>query len=126
MSSQSLAADPIQREPVAENESTLTRWAERGLIPDGLLRFGIRRQCALRLSQENALGVEATAVRLTAAEQLLEGQPAQAAQFEQAGKAGAAELDDPMSCIHASSAYRRHLVGVLTTRALGEAAARTH
>ena len=73
-----------------------------------------------------AFGVEATAVRLTAAEQLLEGQPAQAAQFEQAGKAGAAELDDPMSCIHASSAYRRHLVGVLTTRALGEAAARTH
>lgn len=73
-----------------------------------------------------AFGVEATAVRLTAAERLLEGQPAQAAQFEQAGKAGAAQLDDPMSCIHASSAYRRHLVGVLTTRALGEAAARTH
>ena len=73
-----------------------------------------------------AFGVEATAVRLTAAEQLLEGQPAQAAQFEQAGKTGAAELDDPMSCIHASSAYRRHLIGVLTTRALGEAAARTH
>lgn len=73
-----------------------------------------------------AFGVEATAVRLTAAEQLLEGQPAQAAQFERAGKAGAAQLDDPMSCIHASSAYRRHLIGVLTTRALGEAAARTH
>lgn len=73
-----------------------------------------------------AFGVEATAVRLTAAEQLLEGQPAQAARFEQAGKAGAAQLDDPMSCIHASSAYRRHLIGVLTTRALGEAAARTH
>ena len=73
-----------------------------------------------------AFGVEATAVRLTAAEQLLEGQPAQAAQFEQAGKAAAAELDEPMSCIHASSAYRRHLVGVLTTRALGEAAARAH
>lgn len=73
-----------------------------------------------------AFGVEATAVRLTAAEQLLEGQPAQAAQFEQAGRAAAAELDDPMSCIHASSAYRRHLVGVLTARALGEAAARAH
>ncbi len=73
-----------------------------------------------------AFGVEATAVRLSAAEQLLEGQPAQAAQFEQAGKAAAAALDDPMSCIHASSAYRRHLVGVLTTRALGEAAARAH
>ncbi len=73
-----------------------------------------------------AFGVEATAVRLSAAEQLLEGQPAQATQFEQAGKAAAAQLDDPMSCIHASSAYRRHLVGVLTTRALGEAAARTH
>ncbi|HQZ03183.1 MAG TPA: xanthine dehydrogenase family protein subunit M, partial [Thauera sp.] len=73
-----------------------------------------------------AFGVEATAVRLSAAEHLLEGQPAQAAQFEQAGKAAAAALDDPMSCIHASSAYRRHLVGVLTARALGEAAARKH
>lgn len=73
-----------------------------------------------------AFGVEATAVRLTAAEQMLEGRPAQPIAFEDAGKIAAAALDDPMSCIHASSDYRRHLVGVLTARALGEAAARTH
>ncbi|WP_345791976.1 xanthine dehydrogenase family protein subunit M [Thauera sp. JM12B12] len=73
-----------------------------------------------------AFGVEATAVRLTAAEQMLEGRPAQRIAFEDAGKAAATTLDDPMSCIHASSDYRRHLVGVLTARALGEAAAREH
>lgn len=79
--------------------------------------------CDVRIA---AFGVEATAVRLTAAEQLLEGRPAQRIAFEDAGKAAAAALDDPMSCIHASSDYRRHLVGVLTARALGEAAARAH
>ncbi|HET9034339.1 MAG TPA: SAM-dependent methyltransferase, partial [Dokdonella sp.] len=63
MNSQSIAADTNQREAANEHESTLTRWAERGLIPDRLLRFGIRRQCALRLSVESALGVEATAER---------------------------------------------------------------
>lgn len=73
-----------------------------------------------------AFGVQATALRLTAAEALLEGRPAQAAQFEAAGREAAAALDDPMSCIHASSAYRRHLVGVLTARALERAAARPH
>ncbi|MBS0391190.1 MAG: xanthine dehydrogenase family protein subunit M [Comamonadaceae bacterium] len=73
-----------------------------------------------------AFGVEATAVRLTAAEQMLEGRPAQGVEFERAGKIAAAALDDPMSCIHASSEYRRHLVGVLTARALGEAAARSN
>ncbi|WP_068637373.1 FAD binding domain-containing protein [Thauera butanivorans] len=73
-----------------------------------------------------AFGVQATALRLTAAEALLEGRPAQAAQFDAASKEAAAALDDPMSCIHASSAYRRHLVGVLTARALGQAAARPH
>lgn len=73
-----------------------------------------------------AFGVEATAVRLTEAEKTLEGRPAQGNEFEHAGRIAAAALDDPMSCIHASSDYRRHLVGVLTARALGEAAAREH
>ncbi|MDX9716768.1 MAG: xanthine dehydrogenase family protein subunit M [Thauera sp.] len=73
-----------------------------------------------------AFGVEATAVRLTEAEKALEGRPAQGNEFEHAGRIAAAALDDPMSCIHASSDYRRHLVGVLTARALGEAAARQH
>jgi carbon-monoxide dehydrogenase medium subunit len=73
-----------------------------------------------------AFGVQATALRLAAAEQALEGRPAQPASFAEAGRAAAAALDEPMSCVHASSAYRRHLVGTLTERALGEAVGRTH
>lgn len=63
MSSQTLAAESTDRESGIERESTLTRWAERGRIPDGLLRLGIRRQCSARLIEEHALGVEATAER---------------------------------------------------------------
>ena len=40
-------------------EHGLTRLAESGLIPDGLLRFGIRRLCATRLREERAGGEEA-------------------------------------------------------------------
>ena len=63
MTSQSVAAESARRVCAIERESVLTQWAERGLIPDGLLRFGIRRQCEARLSDENALGMEATAER---------------------------------------------------------------
>ncbi len=63
MTRQSLGAETQSTEADTEHESTLTQWAERGLIPDGLLRFGIRRQCAARLSDENAIGIEATAER---------------------------------------------------------------
>jgi len=73
-----------------------------------------------------AFGVQATALRLGAVEQMLEGRPAQAASFEEAGRAAAAALDEPMSCVHASSAYRRHLIGTLTERALAQAVARPH
>ena len=73
-----------------------------------------------------AFGAEPTPVRLGAAEKVLEGKPAQAATFEEAGRAAAAALEDPMSDIHASAAQRRDLVRTLTTRALADAAARAH
>jgi cyclopropane-fatty-acyl-phospholipid synthase len=38
--------------------------AERGLLPDALVRFGIRRECARRLAQELAGGVSAQEERL--------------------------------------------------------------
>ena len=63
-------------------------------------------------------------MRLGAAEQLLEGRAADASGFEAAGRAGAAALDEPMSCVHASADYRRHLVATLAARALAEAVAR--
>jgi len=73
-----------------------------------------------------AFGVLPTPTRLTAAEQFLEGKPAQAASFEEAARAGAAALDEPMNDIHASPAQRRDLVRALTARALADAAARTY
>lgn len=71
-----------------------------------------------------AFGVNPTAVRLTAAEEALKGQPATAENFARAAAAGAAALDEPMSCVHASSEFRRALVQTLTERCLADAAAR--
>lgn len=76
---------------------------------------------AVRLA---AFGVNATAVRLTAAEQVLEGLAPDAASFTRAAAAAAEKLEEPMSCVHASAEYRRHLVEVLVRRCLTEAAAR--
>lgn len=44
----------------------LTGLAERGLLPDALLRLGIRRQCAVRLAEESEGGPEAQAARFAA------------------------------------------------------------
>lgn len=71
-----------------------------------------------------AFGVNPTAVRLSAAEQALIGQPATPEVFARAAAAGAAALDEPMSCIHASSEYRRDLIQALTERCLHDAAGR--
>jgi cyclopropane-fatty-acyl-phospholipid synthase len=43
----------------------LVGWAERGWLPDALIRHGIRQQCAQRLRQESAGGTEAQAQRFT-------------------------------------------------------------
>lgn len=71
-----------------------------------------------------AFGVNPTAVRLTAAERAMEGAAPDARSFERAGTAAAQALEEPMSCVHASAEYRRHLVGVLVRRCLAEAAGR--
>lgn len=71
-----------------------------------------------------AFGVNPTAVRLTAAEQALQGQAPTPENFARAAALGAEKLDEPMSCIHASSEYRRQLVRTLTERCLADAVAR--
>jgi carbon-monoxide dehydrogenase medium subunit len=52
----------------------------------------------------------------------LGGQPHDAADWAAAGRLAAAAVD-PEDDIHATAAYRRHLAGVLTTRAARAAAA---
>ncbi|MCC7345917.1 MAG: xanthine dehydrogenase family protein subunit M [Variibacter sp.] len=67
-------------------------------------------------------GVDIKPMRLSAAEQLLIGQPPSAAAF--AAAAAEARKIDAMSDSYVSSAYRQRLAGVLTERALKQAGAR--
>jgi carbon-monoxide dehydrogenase medium subunit len=69
-------------------------------------------------------GVGATPIRAHAAEQLLVGQAAEPALFARAGTQAAADLEEPLSDVHATALYRRDLARVLTARALTEATMR--
>jgi carbon-monoxide dehydrogenase medium subunit len=70
------------------------------------------------------IGAHDRAVRATAAERVLVGETPSPAALRQAGDA-AARLDaDPGSDVHASAAYRRHLVSVLVPRVVARAVSR--
>jgi len=69
-------------------------------------------------------GVGEKAVRATDAEQSLLGEAPGEAAFEQAAAKAAADLDEPLSDVHASAEYRRDLARVLARRALLDAADR--
>lgn len=71
-----------------------------------------------------AFGVNATAVRLTAAEQALERQTPDKANIDRVAAIAAAALDEPMSCNHASADQRRSMVCALLKRTLTEAITR--
>jgi carbon-monoxide dehydrogenase medium subunit len=64
-------------------------------------------------------------IRCPAAEAVLRSRPPGASAFQEAAEAAAATPVDPPSDLHGSSAYRRHLVGVLVRRALAQAWERT-
>lgn len=68
--------------------------------------------------------VGSTPVRLHTTENLINGEEPGADLFARAAAAGAAALEEPMSDVHASADYRRHLAEVLVERGLGEAVAR--
>jgi CO/xanthine dehydrogenase FAD-binding subunit len=76
------------------------------------------RKCAqARISMA---GVGPTPLRAPAAEALLKGQELDEALLKQAGKK-ASEAADPSNDVHASAEFRRHVVDVLTQRALKSA-----
>ena len=77
-----------------------------------------------RTARLAAAGVGATAIRLRAAEEILESDGVDEKAIA-AAAAKAAELVDPGSDIHATADYRRHLTGVLVRRALVRAIARS-
>ena len=66
-------------------------------------------------------GVGPTPVRARGAEQMLVGEALGQPALEAAGRKASEDLEEPLSDVHASAEFRRHLVEVLTRRALGEA-----
>lgn len=71
-------------------------------------------------------GVSDRPVRLSAAEQALQGQAPDAESFAQAAEVAQSSLTGLTDDVHASADYRRHVAGVLLQRALGEALDRAH
>lgn len=69
-------------------------------------------------------GVGATPIRAAGAEALLVGQAAEPALLADVATRAAADLDEPLTDVHASADYRRDLARVLTGRALAEATMR--
>jgi aerobic carbon-monoxide dehydrogenase medium subunit len=76
----------------------------------------------VRRAALTVFGVSASPLRVTEAETRLIGQPLDAGAIRAA--AAAAWLIEPISDIHASGEYRRHLAQVLSSRALNDAARR--
>jgi carbon-monoxide dehydrogenase medium subunit len=69
-------------------------------------------------------GVGPTALRVRDAEQIVAGEAPGEALFAEVARKACESLDEPLSDVHASAEYRRHLAGVLTRRGLAEAADR--
>jgi carbon-monoxide dehydrogenase medium subunit len=69
-------------------------------------------------------GVSSTPIRASAAEHILVGDKPAPERFEQAARAAAEAIEEPLSDVHASAEYRLSLVQALTRRALSEAGAK--
>lgn len=69
-------------------------------------------------------GVGPAPVRARAAEELLRGERPGDALFARAAEAVAGAIEEPLSDVHASAEFRRHLAVVLARRGLAEAASR--
>jgi len=87
-------------------------------------RLGVDNGGRCSAAQLVLFGVGATPVRARRAEQALAGEKLETPLFEQAGRMASEEIEEPLSDVHASAAYRRDLARVLTRRALTEAASR--
>jgi carbon-monoxide dehydrogenase medium subunit len=69
-------------------------------------------------------GVGPKAVRARGAEQMLIGARPGEDLYSRVGQKAGEEIEEPLSDVHASAEYRRHLAATLTRRALAEAADR--
>lgn len=85
--------------------------------------FEVDEAGLLRRPALSFFGVASTPVRVTEAEQLLDGNAPGLALFAEAANVVSSALD-PRADDHASSEYRAHVAGVLTRRGLAEATKR--
>lgn len=69
-------------------------------------------------------GVADRPLRMKEVEASLEGERADASRLEEAARAAAAAIEEPLSDVHATAEYRRDLARVMARRALAEAVAR--
>lgn len=69
-------------------------------------------------------GVDDTPLRVTDAEELLDGRAPDATVLAEAARVVEAAIDGAPSDVHGSAEYRRHLAGVLTVRGLEQAVSR--
>ena len=79
---------------------------------------------AIQSARVGLTGASSHAIRLTAVEQALAGQPLSAATIESAAQLAGTNLKEINADIHASESYRRAMIPVFTRRALEGAAAR--
>jgi carbon-monoxide dehydrogenase medium subunit len=70
-------------------------------------------------------GVGATPVRVPAAEAVVNGEKPTEAVFAAAGAKAGEEIEEPLTDVHATAEFRRHLAGVVCRRALAEAVGRS-
>jgi carbon-monoxide dehydrogenase medium subunit len=71
-------------------------------------------------------GVGATPLRVPQAEERLAGESPSETLFAEIAKLVSESIDEPLSDIHATAEFRRHLAGVMAQRALAEAAGRAN
>jgi carbon-monoxide dehydrogenase medium subunit len=67
------------------------------------------------------IGVASTPLRATGVERGLEGERPGDVLFKRAAEQASESLEEPLSDIHASSEFRRHLAGAMVERALTQA-----
>jgi len=86
--------------------------------------LSVERSGRCREARIVLFGVGSTPIRSRGAEQMLVGEALGETLLETAGRKAGEDLAEPLSDVHASADFRRHLAEVLTRRALGEALAR--
>ena len=114
---------PRQRTIARLCEEYGMKWADaEAFLGDHEMRFGPRIKSNRSLIV--LFGVGATPVRAKAVEAAINGETPSEKLFEQVAVKVVEDIEDPMSDMHASADYRKHLAQILTRRGLAEAVTR--